>query len=167
MKHSQQRRVLSGFPCIWFAILALLFTSCASLTPERIAILAAIAGQAAQIGAQQWLATHPEHRAAFDAVITAIRALVAQGTTNPNAYVELLESLPTSKLAAPSGELMWSGRPKDGHGVAAILVWDGELAKPVVIEEAAVLPVMKAATAGLKRATAPMPPPIPKKKLYE
>lgn len=133
------------------AILAvLLFTSCASLTPERVNLLAAIAGQAAMIGAQQWLAKHPEHRLSFEAVIAAIQSLIKAGVTNQAAYAELLNGLPTPTLAGPSGELYVT---ED-----RLVIWDSELRKAVAVEGKAEAPVIRATVAGLKRGLAPLPP---------
>jgi len=130
-------------------LLLILLMGCASLTPERINVLAQIAGQAAQLGAQEWLAKHPEHRAAFDAVIVAISALVRNGNTNILAYTELLSSLPTDTLRGVDGELYLSD---------TLIVYDKELRKSTRIVGAAEKPVMDAVRVGLRRAVGPVPP---------
>lgn len=141
-------------PCGWIAvILALLFTSCTTLTPDRISVLAQIAGQAAQIGAQQWLAQHPEQRPAFDLVLAAISDFVRQGKTNMVEYTELLSSLPTGTLRGDAGELYISD---------TLVVWDRDLGRSTRIVGAAERPVRMAVRDGLRRAVAPMPPALPK-----
>lgn len=135
---------------------ALLFLGCASLAPNRVAVLAAIAQHAAYIGASDWLAKHPEHKAGFDAVIFALTALARNNNTNETAFVELISSLPTSTLAGPEGELYVTE--------ADLVIWDSALKKAVEVKGPAVQPVMKATLSGLKRAVAPLPPvpePVP------
>jgi hypothetical protein len=135
---------------------ALLFTSCASLTPERIDALANIAGLAAQIGAANWLQKHPENRPMFEAAIAAINALIRAGITNPDAYAEQLNKLPTDLLAGPEGDVMVSPVPRAG-----VLVWDVESKKAVVVKGKSVLPVAKSISRGLRNATSPAPPKLP------
>lgn len=171
------------------AIFALLFfTSCASLTPERISVLAAIAGQAAQLGAQEWLAKHPEHRNAFNLVIDSISAFIRAGETNMAKYTELLESLPTSTLRGEAGEIYITGNPRDANQVATVLqtnfigaglavvvltnapaaskahlvIWDKELNKAVRVTGALEQPVQRAVRDGLRRAVGPTPPMPPR-----
>lgn len=131
-----------------FAVLLLI--SCTSLTPDRVNLLAAIAGQAAQIGAQEWLAKHPDHRAAFGLVIDELQRLLKAGETNQAQYATNLNSLPTATLAGPSGELYVT---ED-----RLVVWDAELKKAVAVEGKAEQPVIRATVAGLKRAMLPLPP---------
>lgn len=161
MKLFQQRRVLSGFPCICSALL--FFTSCASLTPDRIATLVAIAAQAAQLGAQEWLAAHPEHRAAFQQVIDAINIELKAGNTTR--AIAMLESLPVTSLSGKDGEIYWTGEPRSTNTEATVagtlVVWDGYLGKPTRITGSAEGPVVNAVRTGLRRAVAPMPPALP------
>lgn len=130
-------------------LVLVLLMGCASLTPDRVSVLAAIAGQAAYLGAQDWLRAHPNHRPAFDAVILAISALVKAGNTNQDAYVELLSSLPTMTLRGKAGELYISD---------ALVVYDNDLGRATRISGAAEQPVERAILLGLKQALAPMPP---------
>lgn len=140
---------------------ALLFFGCASLTQDRVTVLAAIAGQAAQVGAQEWLAKHPEHRALFTAALAELTALAGAGitTTSTNemavaSALERLSQLPTATLSGPDGAVYMR--------MADLAVWDGR--KIVVLQGAATVPVLKAIRVGLKRAMAPLPPapePVP------
>lgn len=134
---------------------ALLFFGCASLTQDRVTVLAAIAGQAAQVGAQEWLAKHPEHRALFTAALAELTALAGAGiTTNSTngmavaSALERLSTLPTATLAGPDGAVYI--RRED------IVVWDGR--KMVEVQGAATVPVIKAIRVGLRRAMVPLPP---------
>jgi hypothetical protein len=134
-----------------------LLMGCTSLTPERVSLLAAIAGQAAQIGAANWLIKHPDQRPAFDAVILALTALVQGGVTDQRAYVEVLNSLPTATLAGPEGAV---------YVTDALVVYDFDSDQPTRIKGAAEVPVRKAVIAGLKRGMAPKPP-LPGKLKYK
>jgi len=130
----------------------LLFTSCAGMTPERIDAIIAIAGAAAQIGTQVWLAQHPTHRESFQHVIDAIAAEIKNsGATNEVKIVALLSSLPTDALVAPNkGELYVT--------VPHLVVWDAKKQKATRVEGKAVAPVIKATLMGLRRGVAPRPP---------
>lgn len=140
------------------ALLFFLF-GCASLTPDRVAVLAAIAGQAAQVGAADWLVKHPEHRALFAAALAELTALARAGiTTNSTnemavaSALERLSQLPTATLSGPEGAVYMR--------MADLVVWDGR--KMVVLQGAATVPVLKAIRVGLWQAMAPMPPaPVP------
>lgn len=149
----------------WIAVtLALLLFGCTTLTPDRIQVLAAIAGQAAQLGAQEWLAAHPTHRDAFNLVIVAINNFVRAGETNMVKYAELLESLPTASLRGTAGEVYVTGTPKewpDTNGIATVVIWDAELKKSIRVEGELEKPVREAIRRGLVRAVTPMPPAIP------
>lgn len=164
-------------------LLVFLF-GCASLTPERINVLAQIAGQAAQLGAQEWLREHPTHRDAFNLVIAAISAFVRNGETDMAKYTELLESLPSGTLRGEAGELYITGSPRDTNQVATVLqtnfisaglsvvvltnapvvskarlvIWDKELNKAVRVTGALEKPVQRAVRDGLRRAVGPAPP---------
>lgn len=132
-----------------------LFCSCSTLTPDRIAVIAALAGNAAQIGVESWLVRHPEHRASFQAVANAIAAfLAAQGgppaTAKEATVAELLSSLPTPTLASREAELYVTGDN--------LVVWDARANKASTVEGPAVEPVLKAVREGMGRALAPMPP---------
>lgn len=129
---------------------ALLFFGCASLTPDRVALLAQIAGQAAQIGAQNWLAKHPDQKQLFNDVIAAITALVQAGITNQQAYVEQLHRLPTTTLAGPEGSVV----VKTDH----LVITDKVADKATVLTEPATMPVVKATLSGLRKGCTPLPP---------
>lgn len=156
-------RIIRFLSCerILATLTALLFLGCASLTPNRVAVLAAIAQHAAYIGASDWLAKHPEHQGLFTAVIAELTALAGAGiTTNPTnetagaAALERLSKLPTGTLAGPEGAVYI--RRED------LVVWDGR--KMVEIQGAATVPVIKAIRVGLRQAIAPLPPapePVP------
>lgn len=133
-------------------LLVLLF-GCTTLTPDRISVLAQIAGQAAQLGAQQWLAQHPEHRDAFNLVIAAINDFVRQGKTNMVEYTELLSSLPTGTFRGDAGEL---------YITDTLVVWDRDLGRSTRIVGAAERPVRMAVRDGLRRAVGPKPPMPPR-----
>lgn len=142
----------------WLAvILTALLCSCASLTPDRIAVLAALAGNAAQIGVSLWLDKNPDHRGSFEAVARAIAAFLAAQAgpgVAPEAkeatVAELLSSLPTPTLASKEGELYVSGDN--------LVIWDAKLKKASTVEGAAVEPVLKAVKEGMRRALVPKPP---------
>lgn len=137
-----------------FAALLFFLFGCASLTQDRVAVLSAIAGQAAQVGAQDWLARHPDQKPIFDSIIIGIAALVKGGVTNQMAYVELLNALPTATLAGTAGELYITEE--------RLVIWDAELKKAVAVGGAAERPVLRATISGLRRALAPLPPaPVP------
>lgn len=148
----------------WIAVIfALLLISCASLTPERVQVLAAIAGQAAQQGAQEWLKAHPDQRPAFNLVMQAIDNFIRAGNTNMAEYTALLESLPTPTLRGTAGEVYVTGTPKTNVvETAHLVIWDAELKKAVPVAGALEKPVMKSVRDGLKRAMAPVPPPLPR-----
>jgi hypothetical protein len=129
---------------------ALLFFGCASLTPDRVNLLAQIAGQAAQIGAQQWLVKHPEQRQLFNDVIAAITVLVQQGVTNQHAYVEQLQRLPVTTLAGPEGAVVI----KPEH----LVIRDTVAKKDTILTEPATMPVLRSTVVGLRKGTAPLPP---------
>lgn len=148
LKPFQQRRVLSGCLCIQVsaATLALLISSCASLTPERVNLLIPLATQAAQLGTQIYLQTHPAHRPAVEQTVKAFANAVKEGKTNA---VEYLNSLPTATLTEPGSEgaLYVSGN--------RLLVWNEVAGKSYPITN---LPPIVAA---FKRGIAPMPPRFP------
>lgn len=157
---------------VWIAVLsaALLGCSSLSLTPERVNVIAGIAGQAAAVGAADWLAKHPGHRDAFQSVINALSAVHKNGNTNNQAledsFVEQMSSLPTDSLKGPDGELYVVGEPKERkvtnptaeRPYGGLVVWDAHLKKAVVVRGAATRPVLKATLIGLKRAMVPQPP---------
>lgn len=154
----------------WLAVIlsaALLCCSCSTLTPDRIAVLAALAGNAAQIGVEEWLRQHPTHRESFAAVARAIAAfLAAQGGSaeeRESKVVELLSSMPTRTLASKEGGLYLTGTPGTNQPQRGeLVVWDETLKKASVIEGAATEPVLKAVRDGMRRALAvkaPMPTP--------
>lgn len=154
---AQQARASLSLAAVIFT--ALLCLSCTSLTPERVNVLSAIAAQAAQLGAQEWLAKHPEHRESFLLVIAAFQNALRTGDTNPVAF---LKSLPVSSLAGPAGELyVTDGRSSNDVQKATLVVWDSELNKSVRAEGALEKPVAMATLAGLKRGVAQMPPKFP------
>lgn len=151
----------------------LLLIGCTSLTPDRINLLASIAGQAAAIGAQAWLAEHPGHKVAFDAVIGMLTQIYQSGNNNQqsmeDATVERLSSLPITSLAGKDGAIYWSGRSVKDTSTNAVapygglLIWDGS--KAVAIRGAATEPVLKELVRGLKRGTRTVTkvPPLPDK----
>lgn len=124
---------------------------CSSLTPERLNVLASIAGQAAFLGAQEWLRAHPDQKPAFDAVIQAITIALRAGNTNQ--AVELLASLPTTTLRGDAGELYVSDR---------LVVWDNDAGKATRITGAGEGAVLVEIRRGLRKAVAPVPPMLPK-----
>jgi hypothetical protein len=148
----------------WIAVIlsATLLFGCTSLTPERVNVLAAIAGQAAAMGAEEWLLKHPQHRAAFDAVIAELVAVHKNGNTNEqaleDAFVERMSSLPTDTFRGRDGELYLTGERKDGGARGGLVVWDAQLKKSVPVRGEATRPVLKATLVGLKRAMVPKPP---------
>ncbi len=130
------------------AVMSLL--GCASITPETVNLLAQIAGQAAQIGAQNWLVRHPDQRQLFDDVIAAITVLVRVGITNQHAYVEQLNRLPTTALASDSGAVVVTS--------TNLVIVDTKRSKATVLKEPATMPVVKATLGGLRKGTGPLPP---------
>lgn len=150
-----------------FLILLVFLLGCTTLTPDRIQVLAMIAGQAAQVGAQEWLVKHPEHRAAFNLVMVAINNFVRSGETNMAKYTALLESLPTSTLRGEAGEVYIAGEPAENElgpkAAAHLVIWDNELKKAVKVTGELERPVQRAIRDGLRRACAPQPPPLPGK----
>lgn len=143
------------------ALTLVLLMGCTSLTPERISLLAAIAGQAAQIGAANWLVKHPDQRPAFDLAIMILSDLVRRGETNQLAYINVLEGLPLATFSGPAGDLNITGTPKNPTVVPwepKLVIWDAGLEKATVVQGKAEMPVMRATVAGLKRAVAPRPP---------
>lgn len=141
-----------------FAVLLFFLLGCSSLTPERVNLLAQIAGQAAQYGAQQWLAKHPDHRLAFDAIIASIAALVKQGETREFKYSELLQSLPTDTLVGPEGAVYVTGTSQlsTNKEQDRIIVYDKRTKKPYHV--GGDIRVQRQIVAGLKRAMLPLPP---------
>lgn len=138
---------------------ALLFCSCTRLTPDRVALLSAIAGQAAQVGVEEWLAKHPTQREAWAIAISAFANAVKTGETNPVSY---LKSLPVSSLAGPEGALYVTGtRSSNKVDKAILVVWDNETQKSVAATGPAEEPVQRAVMAGLKRGLAEKPPKLP------
>lgn len=141
---------MAGKNPLLLLVAACLFCSCSSLTPERVDILAQIAGQAAQFGTQQWLKDHPDHRDAFALVLAELQRLLKAGETNQAQYATNLNGLPTATLAGPSGAVYVT---ED-----RLVVWDAELKKAVTVKGAAEQPVIRATVSGLKRAMLPLPP---------
>lgn len=140
-------------------VTVLLFLGCTSLTPDRVALLSAIAGQAAQVGVEEWLAKHPEQREAWAIAISAFANAVKTGETNPVSY---LKSLPVSSLAGPEGALYVTGnRSSNKVDKAILVVWDNETQKSVAATGPAEEPVQRAVMAGLKRGLAEKPPKLP------
>lgn len=129
---------------------ALLFFGCTSLTPDRVALLSALASHAAQFGVEEWLAKHPTQREAWAIAISAFSDAVRKGDTNAVAY---LNSLPTATLAGYVSELYVSGDK--------LVVWDNETQKAVAATGPAEGPVQRATAAGLKRGLAEKPPKLP------
>lgn len=131
---------------------------CASLTPERLDVLAQIAGLAAQEGAKEWLKKHPDHRLAFDAVIASIAALVKQGETREFKYSELLQSLPTATLAGTEGAVYVTGTSNISTNKEQdrIIVYDERTKKAYHV--GGDIRVQRQIVAGLKRAMLPLPP---------
>lgn len=127
-------------------VVALLFGGCASLTPERIAVLAAIAGSAAEIGASEWLEKHPTHRDAFRLAIDAFISTLAESDSprSEQKAVEMLNSLPTSTLAGPAGELYISD--------TNLVVWDASRRKATAAKGPIAKPVLEATKRGLTKA---------------
>lgn len=131
-------------------LLLVFLLGCTSLTPERIGVISAIAGQAAQLGIQLWLEQHPTHRKAVEFTVQEFANGVKEGKTNP---VPVLHRLPTSSLAGPHGDVYVSGD--------RLVVWDAELNKGVAATGEAEKPVLREVLAGLKRGVATMPPKLP------
>lgn len=151
------RQISLSHPRRWGAVIltaALLFfqPGCASLTPERINLLVAIAGQAAQMGAALWLSEHPTHQDAFNHVITALTPLVKAGDTNKN--VEILTSLPGNV----PGVVTLKGKDGDLYVTDVLVVYDNESGKSTRITGEAVKPAMRVILTGLQAAVAPLPP---------
>jgi len=142
-------------PCgrIAAILTALLFltSSCSSLTPERVHLLASIALQAAQIGAQVYLAKHPDKKPWFDAVTQAASDLMRLERTPQ--VIEMLQNLPTDTLSGKDGEVYITEK--------RIVIWDSTTSKATVAQGKAESPVLKATVLGLKRASHPLPP-LPK-----
>lgn len=147
------------------SLLLVLLLGCTSLTPERVNTIAAIAGQAAAVGAGDWLAKHPTHRDAFRLVIGQLSDVLRTDNKDPqsleNAAVELLSSLPTDALKGKDGELYVTPRSTNSiAGEGGLVVWDKALNKSTVVKGQATVPVIKATLSGLKRAMVPKPPPL-------
>lgn len=136
---------------------------CTSLTPDRVSVLSQIAGQAAALGASEWLAKHPEHRQAFLDAIAALGAVLKTDRTDSrieaqsleDAAVSFLAKLPTGTLRGKDGELYVTG---DTNGPASLVVWDPALKKGVEVKGEATRPVVKEIYMGMRRALAPKPP---------
>lgn len=143
---------------------ALLLTSCSILTADRLAVLAALAGNAVQSGVEAWLVEHPEHRGSFEAIARAIAALLAnRGVASDEVVVrearkaEVIALLTNLPPVAAKGAFVGKGSDvyfSDGR----LLVWDGKTGKSTVIDGAAVDPVLRAMREGMRRALIPMPP---------
>lgn len=137
---------------------------CSSLTPERVNVLAGIAGQATSSGVSDWLAKHPKHRQAFENALIPLQQIQRSGNTNEqaleDAFVQFLGSLPTDAFSGPDGALYVTGAStnvlRSTHG--GLVVFDKKLNKSVAVHGAATLPVVKATLSGLKRAMLPKPP---------
>lgn len=153
-------------PCGWIAVTlsaALLVMSCSSLTPERVSVLSQIAGQAAALGAEEWLAKHPEHRQAFLDAVAALGAVLKTDTSESplapqsieDAAVSFLSKLPTGTLRGKDGELYVTG---DTNGPASLVVWDPALKKGVEVSGESARPVVKQIYLGMRRALGPKPP---------
>lgn len=145
----------------WIAVIvaAVLLLGCSSLTPERVNVIAGIAGQAAAFGAADWLAKHPEHRQAFMDALAELGAVVKTDDKGAqsieDAAVSFLAKLPTGTLRGKDGEVYVTG---DTNGPASLVVWDPVLKKGVEVEGEAARPVVKQLYMGLRRALSPQPP---------
>lgn len=149
-------------PCGGIAVMlsaALLVMSCSSLTPERVSVLSQIAGQAAALGAEEWLAKHPEHRQVFSNAVAELGAFLKTDEKNPqtleDAAVSFLAKLPTGTLRGKDGELYVTG---DTNGPASLVVWDPALKKGVEVGGESARPVVKQIYLGMRRALGPKPP---------
>lgn len=135
--------------------LVLLLCSCSTMTPDRIALLSALAGSAAQIGLQIYLSNNPTHRPGAQAVVDALRRIEVP---TEQAVATELQSLPTTTLKGPESELYVADTGK-------LVIWDKQRKKafdvpPGLAGEA----VARAVRDGLRRAMVVRPPmPTPRR----
>lgn len=129
--------------------LVLLLCSCSTMTPDRIALLSALAGSAAQLGLQLYLQNNPTHRPGVQAVVDALKLI--QVPTEQSVATEL-QSLPTTTLRGSESELYVANDN-------TLRIYDAKSGKtfdvpPGLAGEA----VARAIRAGMRRAVEPVPP---------
>lgn len=142
------------------AALLFLGPGCASLTPNRINAIAAIAGAAVQIGAAVWLDQHPEDKPLFNAVILTLSAIAMAGqpvSQDQETFVKVLATLPTPVLKCGNGALCIVADHQ-------LVVVEDIPKRATLIVGALEAPVRRATLSGLKAAMAPKPPVLPSAK---
>jgi hypothetical protein len=84
-----------------------------------VARISRLAGGAAQLGSQAWLAKNPNDRRYFVIANESLKGLVDSQNYDPAAFAQALSVLPMKELQGPEGSIIISG---------ALLVWDEALA---------------------------------------
>lgn len=128
----------------WAALLLLIIGLTGCARSSSTTGWANVAQAAAFVGTQEYLKDHPEHRQAFELTAAALNVLIRNGVTNPDAFSELILSLPINSLNSPTGSVYLSEHP---------VIWNGKRAIVGTSE-----PVRKAILTGLKGGMLPAPP---------
>lgn len=140
---------------IAIALAALLFTSCASLTPDQAKFWADLAGQAAQVGLQIWLQQNPEHRENVKEIVDAMgrRSIQPPGLESSGPTEEqFLAALPVRALGGPGS------RADLFITETSLLIHDKTTGKSKMVDGKDRAKVLKAIREGMRRAVTPLPP---------
>ncbi len=137
------KRILLSLPLV-------LLCSCS--TPQKTQELASVLGQAANFGAQAYLASHPEARPAFDAAIALLAAFQRGGGTNSVELAGALSRLPVALSAPAVG--------KEVYMTDGLVLYDQRTAKAqrVLDVKKPSRVVVREFRRGLAQAVAPKPP---------
>jgi hypothetical protein len=131
--------------------MVLLFTSCASLTPERMALILDLVGSAAQVGLRIWLESHPDQRGLAESVVAELAGLGARGTPPTEAEVStVLAKLPPDALRGTAAEVYLSGK----H----IVAWDNRRMESHSVDAKAAPAVARSVRSGMMAGMTPLPP---------
>lgn len=123
-----------------------------------VALMQAVAKNAAYVGTRLYLQNQPQKRPGFELARMSLRALIAAGQFSTDDLTKALQSLPIKELQGDTGSVIVG---------AAITLWDAygrqlaSLDKEKVFKSH-VLPVAQSILAGFDLALGPAPPPLPR-----
>ncbi len=150
-----KRHLLSISHFLAFPLAVFFFlTGCQSMSPEKAQVIASIVGQAANFGAQAYLASHPEARPAFDAAIALLGAFQRGGSTNQVQLAEALSHLPDVLQADEAGKELYVADVKAGK----LVLFDQDTKKAQRLDGPLAKPAIRELRRGLARAVGPRVP---------
>jgi len=132
-------------PLVIALAVALLCGCTTTPQPQTVQRIASAAQLASFTGAAFYLLDHPEDRQTFQIVLASVDALLASGSTDPDAFRLALSKLPMRELRSTRSGIIVA---------AAIMVWTEYESQITPATRDSITPIMRGVSDGLQAALA-------------